>query len=131
MQAVFPYMKANGYGKIINFGSNAGLEGMTNLAAYAAAKEGIRALTKNAANEWGQYGIRCNVVLPVSMTSGVEQWRENFPDQFNEVTNKIPLRCWGDPEKDIAPLVVFLASHMLDYMTKQTIAIDDGGATVR
>ncbi|WP_418791677.1 SDR family NAD(P)-dependent oxidoreductase [Phosphitispora sp. TUW77] len=131
MQAVFPYMKEKNYGKIINFASDAGLVGMINQAAYASTKEAVRALTKNAANEWGVYGIRCNVLCPLSMTPGVAQWKEHFPDQYNEVTNKVPLRYWGDSEKDIGPLVVFLASNMSDYMTKQTIAIDGGSAVVR
>src|SRR3954469_16317801 len=63
MQACFPYMKDRG-GKIINFGSGAGTSGSPLHGVYAAAKEGIRGMSKVAAQEWGKYGINVNVVCP-------------------------------------------------------------------
>src|SRR3546814_11722138 len=64
MQEVFPHMKARGGGAIINFGSMRGTIATPFTAAYNAAKEAIRALSRPAANEWGQYGISVNVNNP-------------------------------------------------------------------
>jgi NAD(P)-dependent dehydrogenase (short-subunit alcohol dehydrogenase family) len=62
-RAVFPYMKAQKYGKIINFGSNNGLYGQPLKVGYNTTKEAIRGFTKTVAREWGPHGIRANVVL--------------------------------------------------------------------
>ena len=67
MKATFPYMKDKG-GKIINMSSPAGLFGQAGAAAYSATKEGIRALSRTAARDWGQYKINVNVIVPVILT---------------------------------------------------------------
>ena len=64
MQAVFPTMKAKGWGKIINFTSTSGMLGTTGNTAYNVTKEAIRSLSKTAANEWGQFGINVNLISP-------------------------------------------------------------------
>ena len=67
MQAVFPHMRDQGWGRIVTMGSHAALNGAVGYAPYASAKEAIRALTRAAAREWGRYGITVNCVCPVSI----------------------------------------------------------------
>lgn len=125
MQAAYPHLVAN-KGNVVNFGSGAGLEGQPTQASYGAAKEAIRAISKVAANEWGQHGVRVNVVCPIANSPGVEMWKEHFPDAYAEMVRKIPLRRVGDCEKDIGQAVVFLASDSAAYITGQTLMVDGG-----
>lgn len=127
MQAAFPHLAAT-QGSVINFGSGAGFSGMPTQASYAAAKEAIRALSKVAATEWGEHGVRVNVVCPFALSPGVEQWREHFPDAYAAQIKSVPLRRIGDPERDIGAVVVFLASEAASYVTGQTLMADGGQA---
>ncbi|MDQ1474798.1 MAG: hypothetical protein QOE62_27, partial [Actinomycetota bacterium] len=68
MQAVYPHMKAQGWGRIVNFASSMGITGGTGFAAYNASKEAIRALTRTAAREWGADGIVVNAIAPAAAT---------------------------------------------------------------
>ena len=125
MRAAYPELKKT-RGSIINFASGAGIKGLPNQVAYSAAKEAIRAITRTAATEWAADGIRVNVVSPVALTPGIVQWSKAFPDAYQEVVDGIPLGRLGDPETDIAPVVVFLASANSRYMTGQTLMADGG-----
>ena len=125
MRAAYPELKKT-RGSIINFASGAGIKGLPNQVAYSAAKEAIRAITRTAATEWAADGIRVNVVSPVALTPGIVQWSKAFPDAYQEVVDGIPLGRLGDPETDIAPVVVFLASENSRYMTGQTLMADGG-----
>ena len=102
------------------------MKGLPNQVAYSAAKEAIRAITRTAATEWAADGIRVNVVSPVALTPGIVQWSKAFPDAYQEVLDGIPLGRLGDPETDIAPVVVFLGSENSRYMTGQTLMADGG-----
>lgn len=130
MKAAYPELKKN-KGSIVNFGSGAGLLGQKNQASYAAAKEAIRGLSRVAANEWAEDGIRVNVVCPLALTEGVKNWKENFPDQYQEVIGKNPLGRFGDPQKDVAPIIAFLLSEDSQYMTGQTLMADGGDIKLR
>lgn len=130
MQAAYPELKKS-EGKIINFASGAGLEGQVTQTSYAAAKEAIRAISRVAANEWGPEGINVNLISPIALTPGVEQWRENAPELYEAMLNKIPLRRLGDPEQDIGQVAVFLASDDANYITGQTIMVDGGSIKLR
>lgn len=130
MLAAYPELRKKG-GSVINFGSGAALEGQPTQAAYAAAKEAIRGLSRVVANEWAAEGIRVNVVCPIALTAGVEHWRENFPDLYQGTLTKIPLGRFGDPEQDVAPIVAFLASDDSQYMTGQTLLADGGSSKLR
>ena len=99
--------------------------------AYAAAKEAIRAISKVAANEWGEYGINVNIISPIAMTPGVEAWSKEHPETFEAIVSKVPMKRWGDPEKDIGPIAVFLASEDSNYMTGQTLMADGGSIQIR
>lgn len=126
MREAFPYLKEN-KGSVINFASGAGLSGLAGQASYAAAKEGIRGLSRVAAREWGPYEIRVNVVCPLAMSDGLAQWKEEYPEAYEDNVKDVPLGRFGDPEKDIASLVSFLASDEASYITGQTINADGGG----
>ena len=130
MQAAYPELK-KAQGKVINFASGAGLDGQVTQTSYAAAKEAIRAISRVAANEWGPEGINVNLISPIALTPGVEQWRENAPKLYEAMLNRIPLRRLGDPEQDIGQVAVFLASNDSDYITGQTIMVDGGSIKLR
>ena len=95
-------------------------------ASYAAAKEAIRGLSRVAANEWAEDGIRVNVVCPLALTEGVANWKKEQPEQYEAVAQKVPLHRFGDPQKDVAPIVAFLLSDDSQYMTGQTVMADGG-----
>lgn len=130
MQAAFPYLKET-KGNIINFASGAGLLGQKTQTAYAAAKEAIRAISKVVANEWGEFGINVNIISPIASTPGVKAWAEAYPEMYQAVLAQIPLKRWGDPETDIGPVAVFLASEDSKYITGQTFMVDGGSIQIR
>lgn len=130
MKAAYPELKKT-KGSIVNFGSGAGLLGQKNQGSYAAAKEAIRGLSRVAANEWAKDGIRVNIVCPLAFTEGVKQWKENFPEQYEEIISKNPMQRFGDPQKDVAPIVAFLLSEDSQYMTGQTLMADGGDIKLR
>ena len=130
MKASYPELAKQG-GSIVNFGSGAGLQGLVEQASYAAAKEAIRGLSRVAANEWAQDNIRVNIICPKALTEGVTQWKKNFPKQYEESANKVPLKRFGDPQKDVAPVVAFLLSDDSQYMTGQTLMADGGSIMLR
>ncbi len=129
MKAAFPHL-VKSQGSVINFGSGAGIEGMATQASYGAAKEAIRSLSKTAAVEWGEHGVRVNVICPFALSPGVEQWRMQFPEAFEGQIAKVPMRRIGDPERDIGASAVYLASHLAAYVTGTTLMVD-GGQTRR
>lgn len=130
MKAALPYLKET-EGSIINFASGAGLNGQPTQAAYAAAKEAIRGITRVAANEWGKYNININLISPISNSPGVEAWKQAFPDMYEATLKGIPLGRWGEPEEDIGRVAVFLASEDARYITGQTMMVDGGSIQLR
>lgn len=125
MREAYPFLKET-RGSVINFGSGAGLFGKPGQASYAAAKEGIRGMSRVAATEWGPDGIRVNVICPLAMTEGLEKWKEDYPDLYNRTIQGIPMGRFADPEKDIGKLCVFLSSGDAAYITGETITIQGG-----
>jgi 2-hydroxycyclohexanecarboxyl-CoA dehydrogenase len=130
MKAVFPHMKAQKYGKVINFASSSGQIGFEGNTCYNAAKEAIRALSRTAAREWGQYGINVNIVNPALETRAFDAWKSARPDFVEALKDKIPMRRLGDPERDAGPLAVFLAGPGSDYMTGSTFMLEGGMHTL-
>ncbi|MFF2013537.1 SDR family NAD(P)-dependent oxidoreductase [Streptomyces sp. NPDC058195] len=131
MLAALPELRKTGNASVINFGSGAGLDGQPNQASYAAAKEAIRGLSRVVANEWAPLNIRVNVVCPMALTAGVAQWAQARPEQYAQSAAKVPLGRFGDPERDVAPVVAFLASDDAQYMTGQTLMADGGAIKLR
>ena len=130
MKAALPYLKET-KGNIIKFASGAGLNGHETQAAYAAAKEAIRAISRVAANEWGRFGINVNIISPIANSPGVEAWAKAQPEYYEAVKSRIPLGRFGDVEKDIGSVAVFLASEESQYITGQTIMADGGSIMLR
>ena len=128
MQACFPHLRRRG-GKIVNLASAAGLVGYAGWASYAAAKEGIRALTKVAAHEWGKHKINVNAICPLAETPSAKAWRSANPELAQSMLQSIPLGHLGDPETDIGRAVAFLAGPDSDFITGMTMMVD-GGQTI-
>ncbi|MBO5033535.1 MAG: SDR family oxidoreductase [Lachnospiraceae bacterium] len=125
MRAAYPYLKET-KGNVINFASGAGLFGKLGQSSYAAAKEGIRGMSRVAAAEWGPDGIRVNVVCPLAMTESLEQWKGAYPDLYEKTIQGIPLGRFADPQQDIGRVCVFLASDDASYVTGETITLQGG-----
>ena len=125
MRECHPYLKES-KGSVINFASGAGLFGKIGQSSYAAAKEGIRGLSRVAAAEWGPDGIRVNVICPLAMTESLMDWKENYPDLFAKTIQGIPLGRFADPKDDIGRVAVFLASEDAHYITGETITLQGG-----
>ncbi|NKT26376.1 SDR family oxidoreductase, partial [Rhodococcus hoagii] len=91
----------------------------------------IRGVSRVAANEWAADQIRVNVLCPFAATEGVVAWQEAFPERAAATIAKVPLQRIGDPETDIAPIALFLASDDSKYMTGQTVMADGGSLKLR
>lgn len=125
MRECFPYLKET-KGSVINFASGAGLFGKPGQASYAAAKEGIRGLSRVAATEWGPFGINVNMVAPLVMTEQLAKWKEAYPDVYEKTIKEIPAGRFGDAEKDIGAICLFLASSGAKYISGETITAQGG-----
>ena len=130
MKAAFPHMKAQRYGRVINFASSSGQIGFEGNTCYNAAKEAIRALTRTAAREWGQHGITVNVINPALETRAFDAWKTARPDFVEALKDKIPMRRLGNPDEDAGPLAVFLAGPGSSYMTGSTFMLEGGMHTL-
>lgn len=125
MREAYPYLKET-RGSVINFASGAGFFGKPGQSSYAAAKEGIRGLSRVAATEWGPDGIRVNMIAPLAMTESLREWKENYPELFERTIQGIPLGRFADPMEDIGRVAVFLASDDASYITGETISLQGG-----
>ena len=127
MQAAFPTMKANHYGRIINMGSLNGVNAHMGTLEYNTAKEALRALTRTAAREWAAYGITANVICPAAKSASFERVAKMMPGMADQADAANPMGRMGDPETDIAPIALFLASESSRYLTGNTLFADGGG----
>lgn len=125
MKHAFPLLKES-KGNVINFASGAGISGKVAQSSYAAAKEGIRGLSRVAATEWGPYGIGVNVVCPLAMTEALAKWKEEYPEVYEKTIKEVPMGRFADPETDIGNLCVFLSSDEASYITGETISLQGG-----
>ena len=125
MKACYPYLKET-KGSVINFASGAGLFGNKGQCSYAAAKEGIRGLSRVAANEWGPDGINVNVVCPLAWTSQLEQFQQAYPEAFKANVHMPPMGYYGRTEADIGRVCVQLASPDFKYMSGETLTLEGG-----
>ena len=106
--------------------SGAGIGGNPGQSSYAAAKEGIRGMSRVAASEWGPDNINVNIVCPIVMTKALEEWREREPEMYEKNVKAIPLGRFGDAEKDVGRVCVFLASPDASFVTGDTIMVQGG-----
>ena len=130
-KAVIPGMIKKGHGKIINICSMMSELGRETVSAYAAAKGGLKMLTKNIASEYGEYNIQCNGIGPGYIaTPQTAPLREIQPDgskhPFDQfIISKTPAARWGNPEDLMGP-AVFLASEASDFVNGQILYVDGG-----
>lgn len=122
--AVFPYMKEQGKGKIINLASEVFFTGSHGFVHYVASKGGVIGLTRALAVELGPYGICINAVAPGFTATEASA---TIADLSKYDVSRTPLRRLGQPE-DIVGIVAFLASDEADFITGQTILVDGGRA---
>ena len=125
MKACYPYLKES-KGTVINFASGAGLFGNTGQSSYAAAKEGIRGLSRVAATEWGPDGINVNVICPLAWTSQLEQFEKAYPEAFKANVHTPPMGRFGHSEFDIGRACVQLASPDFKYLSGETLTFEGG-----
>ena len=123
-KAVYPHMKAAGYGRIVNIASNVVTAGTPNMAHYVASKGAVFAFTRSLATEVGQYGITVNAVAP-GLTASEGVLASPHAEAFDFVVSlqSIPRR---GVSADIAPAVAFLASEEAHWVTGQMVTADGG-----
>ncbi|HEV3452264.1 MAG TPA: SDR family oxidoreductase [Acidimicrobiia bacterium] len=126
MQAAFPVMKANGYGRIVNVCSLNGVNAHVGTVEYNTAKEALRTLTRTAAREWATTGVVANVICPGALTAAARAVFERNPELRVSAETAHPMGRLGDPELDIAPVALFLASEDCRYVTGNTLFVDGG-----
>ena len=130
-KAVIPGMIKKGHGKIINICSMMSELGRETVSAYAAAKGGLKMLTRNICAEYGEYNIQCNGIGPGYIaTPQTAPLRERQPDgsrhPFDQfIVAKTPAARWGTPE-DLQGPAVFLASDASDFVNGQILYVDGG-----
>ena len=125
-QAVYPIMKAQGGGKIINIGSMLSIFGAGFAAAYGASKGGVVQLTKALASGWAKDNIQVNAVLPGWIdTDLTRSAREQVKGLNMMVLMRTPAGRWGQPN-DLSGIAVFLAAPASDFITGAAIAVDGG-----
>ena len=125
MKHAYPYLKET-KGSVVNFASGAGLFGKPGQSSYAAAKEGIRGMSRVAATEWGPDGINVNIICPLVMSQALMNWKAQYPEIYERTIQGIPAGRFGDPEKDIGRTAVFLCSEDAKYISGETITMQGG-----
>lgn len=130
-KAVIPAMMKKRSGKIINICSMMSELGRETVSAYAAAKGGLKMLTRNIASEYGEYNIQCNGIGPGYIaTPQTAPLREHQPDGSRHpfdsfIVAKTPAARWGNPD-DLKGPVVFLASRASDFVNGHILYVDGG-----
>ena len=125
MKACYPYLKET-QGSIINFASGAGLFGNYGQCSYAAAKEGIRGLSRVAATEWAKDGINTNVICPLAWTAQLENFQNAYPEAFKANVKMPPAGHFGDSELEIGRVCVQLANPDFKYLNGETLTLEGG-----
>lgn len=136
-QVAHRYMKESGGGSIINFGSISGLRPEVGSAAYSASKGAVHSWTRTAAGIWGADDVRVNAILPAIATPMYHEALAQFDDEQRTASywqnhHSIAMgQKYGDPDRDLGPVMVFFASDASRFITGQLIPVDGGQASVR
>jgi 3alpha(or 20beta)-hydroxysteroid dehydrogenase len=125
MKAVIEPMKAAGGGSIINISSIEGFTGAAGLSAYSASKSAVRGMTKAAARELGQFGIRVNSVHPGGVLTSMTLGQPGSAEQADAFLRAMPLSRFARPD-EISCLVAYLASDESSYSTGSEFLADGG-----
>jgi NAD(P)-dependent dehydrogenase (short-subunit alcohol dehydrogenase family) len=123
-RAVFPTMKAQGKGKIINIASSTFFKGVPNYIHYTTSKGGVVGFTRSLGRELGDFGIRVNAIAPGFTLSG--QNEKNMPEDGKQANIRMRMLKRAQVPDDLVGTLVFLASDDSDFITGQTIAVDGG-----
>lgn len=132
IKAVFPVMRQQGKGKVVNIGSQTFFSGWTNLAPYVASKGGVVGLTRALAREIGKDGIRINCLCPgLTVTEGALREVQNsiHPGKVNAwLDSHVEEQCIPHPgyPQDLVGALLYLLSDDSDFMTGQTMLVDGG-----
>ncbi|MCU1380416.1 MAG: short-chain dehydrogenase/reductase [Acidimicrobiales bacterium] len=126
MQVAFPHLRDSGHGRIINFGSSAGINGSAGYGVYAPVKEGVRAITRVASREWGKHGITANAICPYANSPSWAKWSDDNPGMADLAVSHTSMGRIGDCEHDVGAAAVFLASDAAAYTTGHTLMVDGG-----
>jgi gluconate 5-dehydrogenase len=125
-KAVIPGMIVKGHGKIINICSILSELGRETVSAYAAAKGGLKMLTRNIASEYGHYNIQCNGIGPGFMATDLTAQLQEPDNSFNTyLMSKTPAGRWGLPE-DLQGPAIFLASDASNFVNGHILYVDGG-----
>lgn len=122
-RAVYPYMKKQGKGNIINISTIGSFGPFHRRSHYAAAKAGLNNLTQTLAEEWGKDNIRVNGVSPGAILTELAIW--NTPENREKINKQIPLDRPGRPE-EISNVVLFLCTEASSYINGTIIRVDGG-----
>ncbi|MCW2608071.1 MAG: Oxidoreductase [Frankiales bacterium] len=124
--AAFPHLRSRGRGRIVNFYSIDAEAGAWLHADYNIGKDAVLGFTRSAAAEWARHGIRVNAVAPAAVGTVFQQLTDAVPGFAEKAASMNPMGRVGDPERDVAPVVLFLASEDSRYMTGELVHVDGG-----
>lgn len=136
-QEVFPHLRDNGGGRILNFASGAALYPYLHGAHYSASKAAVIAWTRTVAHEWGKHSITVNAVNPAIWTRMYEDKRELMSAEAlaahdEGMKARIPIGGkLGDPDVDLCPVLVFLVGDAARFITGQIVSVDGGMVPLR
>lgn len=126
MQAVMPFMRSAGGGRIINIGHRYGESVNEGIAAYNAAAWSLVGITRTAALDWGQYQIATNLLLPLADTPEFRSYHQRRAKLLDLMISQLPLGRAGDCVKDIGGAVLFLASDAANFVNGEVVHADGG-----
>jgi NAD(P)-dependent dehydrogenase (short-subunit alcohol dehydrogenase family) len=125
-RAVFPAMKAQAAGAIVNIASGTFFKGVPHYIHYTTSKGGVVGFTRSLARELGDFGIRVNAVAPGFTLSGENE--KNMPDEGKAANVRMRMLKRAEVPEDLVGTVIFLASDDSRFITGQTIVVDGGGS---
>ncbi len=125
-RAVFPAMKAQGKGKIVNIASSTFFKGVPHYIHYTTSKGGVVGFTRSLARELGEFGIRVNAIAPGFTLSGENE--KNISEERKRANVEARMLKRAELPEDLVGTLVFLASDESDFVTGQTLLVDGGGS---
>ena len=125
-RAVFPALKAQGKGKIINISSSTFFKGVPHYIHYTTSKGGVVGFTRSLARELGEFGVRVNAIAPGFTLSGENE--KNISEERKQENVRARMLKRAEVPEDLVGTFVFLASDDSDFITGQTLLVDGGGS---